>query len=336
MKKIYYSLILWLCIFNIAQGQTPNFSLTAAIAVNGTTTSPTITQGANYTASVTVTNNSSTAGTYDLECDFFTSGGTYLIVVQKQCSQYFTAGQTRTIAFSSNSPMTYAPGTYGVGVKIFYSSCNSCGTTACSFSQPTNGYANPRVVTVISSCTATTPTSCSTSIGSPANGLVHHTNLSCSSVANVDGYSWDYSFDGSNWTVNWYSGTAYNLDVPNGDSPNSALYYRVRTYCGTTYSSYRNASSFPIYTACDEPATPTVNSPSSNSLNVTLNSESPVSNPSTTTYAIYCSTYGQYVQSNGTLGSGAYYLTKSSWEQKPLQGYLLAHLTVFMRWQKMP
>lgn len=164
------------------------------------------------------------------------------------------------------------------------------------------------------------PSSASASIGSPANGTEHYTNVSCVSVSGVTGYSYDYSLDGSNWNVNWFQTTSNNINVNNGDSPNAPFYYRVRTYCGSNYSGYLNASPQPIYTACDVPAIPTVNGATLNSLNITLNAETPVANPNYTTYAIYCSTTSQYVQSNGSLGSTAYYQTKAGWGTKTVTG----------------
>ncbi len=172
-------------------------------------------------------------------------------------------------------------------------------------------------------CTApNAPTSCSTSIGTPANGLEHHTNLSCSAVTGADGYSYDYSWNGINWTVNWYQTTLTNFAVNNLDNPNASVYYRVRAYKCTPiqYSSYTYASPQPIYTACDNPAIPTVNNPTTNSLNITINTETPVANPAITTYSIYCTTTSQYVQANGTLGATEIFQTKSTWGTKTITG----------------
>ncbi|MDO9099074.1 MAG: cohesin domain-containing protein, partial [Candidatus Methanoperedens sp.] len=67
---------------------------------------------------------------------------------------------------------------------------------------------------------------------------------------------------------------------------------------------------------------PTVNGATSNSLNITLNAETPVENPSNTTYSIYCTTTIQYVQANGTLGSNEVFQTKSVWGTKTVTGLL--------------
>ena len=321
MKKTLLSIFLTIsCVFTVitANGQTPNFVLTSAISINGTSYSPTITQGTYYYVSVTLKNNGTSGGYFDLECDFDNSSGGYLTVVQKQCSQYFSSGQTITITFYSNSSMTYSSGSYQVQVIVLYSICNGCGASSCPRIFPSGGYANPRSVTVISSCNPAAPATLSASIGSPANGTQHYINISCSSVSGVDGYSYDYSYNNSTWYLIIQT-TSTSINFNASDQPNTAIYFRVRTYCGSTYSTSRYASTFPIYTACDNPATPTVNVFGSSSLSITLNTESPVANPSTTTYAIYC-TNGYWVQSNGTLAPGAIYLPKSSWGTKTITG----------------
>ncbi len=169
--------------------------------------------------------------------------------------------------------------------------------------------------TLTPGCTApAAPASCSSSIGTPANGIEHHTTINCSAVSGADGYSYDYSIDNVNWNVNWFQTTSTSVDVNNGDSPNAPYYYRVRAYkCSPQqYSAYTNSSPFPIYTACDEPTSPTVGFPTPTSLNISLKSEIPVVNPSYTTYSIYCVTTGNYVTASGTLGAEVY-RTKSDW-----------------------
>ena len=168
--------------------------------------------------------------------------------------------------------------------------------------------------TLTPGCTApAAPASCSSSIGTPVNGIEHHTNLSCASVAGADGYDFDWSPDNSTW-YNLADGASYNYDVNNGDSPNTPYYYRVRAYKCTPvqYSNWVNSSPFPIYTACDEPAAPTLSSPTVSTLSITLNNESPVANPSYTAYSIYCVTTGTYVTASGALGAEVYQ-TKSAW-----------------------
>ncbi|MCK9411082.1 MAG: C10 family peptidase [Prolixibacteraceae bacterium] len=175
----------------------------------------------------------------------------------------------------------------------------------------------------INVCTApTAPKTSSASIGSPANGSNHYLNFSVENVSDADGYSWDYSWDGINWQINWYQNYYTSLYWNLGDQPNIPVYFRVRAYkCSPKqYSNYTYTLPQPIYTACDFPSTPAISGITSNSLNITLNSELPVANPSITTYSIYCSTSSQYVQANGTLGSTEVFQTKSAWGTKTITG----------------
>jgi GH25 family lysozyme M1 (1,4-beta-N-acetylmuramidase) len=168
------------------------------------------------------------------------------------------------------------------------------------------------------------PSFCTNSIGSPANGLQHHINQTWSTVAGIVGYEYQYSWDGSNYqNGSQYQTVSTNIDWNIGDYPNQLFYTRVRAYkCSNPvqYSNWTYSSPNPIYTACDEPAIPSVNNSTASSMNVTLNSETPVANPSYTTYAIYCTTTNRYVQSNGTLGTSPYYQTKAIWGSKTVIG----------------
>jgi len=167
------------------------------------------------------------------------------------------------------------------------------------------------------------PATCSSSINAATpNGVTHYLDLSCAAVTGADGYSYDFSWDNSSWTVNWYQ-TASNgtLNVNCNDNPNTTVYFRVRAYKCTPqqYSAYTNASPFPIYTACDNPASPTVNTPTATTLNVAITTETPVANPAITTYSIYCVTTGTYVTATGALGAEVYQ-TKATWGIKTVTG----------------
>jgi PKD repeat protein len=177
----------------------------------------------------------------------------------------------------------------------------------------------------INVCAATTaPKTSSASIGNPANGSQHYLNFSVESVADANGYSWDFSLDGINWQINWYQNNYTSLYLDLNNQPNIPVYFRVRSYrCSPKqYSNYTYTLPQPIYTACDYPATPTINGITSNSLNITLNPEIPVANPAITTYSIFCVTTGQYLQTNGELGSTEVFQTKSSWGTKTVTGLL--------------
>ena len=213
-------------------------------------------------------------------------------------------GTGSTLSVSPTSPTTY-----------YVQASSNCGTTTC----------RSVTINVTASCTApSAPASCTTSIGDPANGLEHRTNLSCDIVPGADGYFFEYSVDGTTWNTNWGPVTSNAISINHQDQPNVTRYYRVRAYkCEPViYSNYSYASPQPIYTACDDAASPTVNGASPNSLNVTLNAETPVANPANTTYSIYCTTANQYVQTNGTLGSNEVFQTKNSWGTRTVIGLL--------------
>ena len=159
-----------------------------------------------------------------------------------------------------------------------------------------------------------TPSSCTSSIGSPPNGPEHHLDLSCSTVSGADGYDFDYSYNGSTW-YDLEESPTYSWDVNAGDQPNVGIYFRVRAYACSPrlYSGWRYCSPYPIYTACDDPAAPDVGNPTTTSLDVTLVTESPVPNPSSTMYSIRCTTTSTYVQADGSLGGTEVFRTRSAW-----------------------
>jgi len=165
-------------------------------------------------------------------------------------------------------------------------------------------------------CTApSAPATNVNSLYSPYNGLEHHILQTYAAVSGVNGYEYSYSYDNSTWYVGSTS-TLLNINWNVQDQPNQIFYTRVRAYQCTTplYSGYTTSAA--IYTACDEPAAPTVTALSTTSLNVTINTETPVANPAITTYAIYCTTTSQYVQADGSLGASAVWQTKAAWGTK--------------------
>lgn len=237
---------------------------------------------------------------------------------------YWVVGTSSTVTYGNGVAQSTTSGTSasvsGLSSGITYylrvyanTSCNST----------SSGYGTSSAFTTSTICTApSAPAFCTTSIGDPANGLEHFTNLSCDPVSGVDGYSFEYSWDGIDWQINWFQTTSQSLSVNHGDNPNVSVHYRVRAYkCSPQlYSNYTYASPQTVYTACDVPAVPTVNNATSNSLNVTLNVETPVPNPSITTYSIYCTTTSQYVQTNGALGNNEVFQTMSLWGTKTVTG----------------
>lgn len=169
---------------------------------------------------------------------------------------------------------------------------------------PSSGNVN---VTINSS-----PATLTAAIGTPANGLNHYIDINWATVSGVTGYELEYSTDGLSW-FSLYSGTNTNYQHNTGDSPNAPYYYRVRSVFGMTTCNWTSASQYPIHTAADAPAVPVLSNATTYTLDVTLQTETPVANPASTTYSIYCPTTGQFVQAGGTLGATEVFQTKASW-----------------------
>lgn len=161
---------------------------------------------------------------------------------------------------------------------------------------------------------ATVPASITAAIGSPANGTQHHLTVSWSSAAGVDGYGLEYSTNGSSWSTigDITPGSTVTYDFNAGDNPNAPYYFRVRSKLNSVYSGYASMVT-PTYTACDDPALPTLGTPTNTTIPVSITTETPVANPAITTYSIYNATTGQYVQANGSLGATEVFQTKSQW-----------------------
>ncbi len=156
------------------------------------------------------------------------------------------------------------------------------------------------------------PASCNATIGTPANGASHFINISWAAVAGATAYELEVSDNGTtNWS-NIYNGSATTFSHNSGNLANTPYYYRVRSINGTP-SAYTNATQFPIYTACDEPALPQLSNATPTGLSITLPAETPIPNPANTTYSIFCTTTGQYVQANGTLGASEVFQTRTTW-----------------------
>jgi hypothetical protein len=189
--------------------------------------------------------------------------------------------------------------------NYFVEAINSIGSTYNS-----NGTLYRTALNCFTSCTA--PSYCTASIGTPANGIKHHTTILCGLSSSVDAIIYEYSFNGTYW-YSWPETTSTTFNVDNGDNPNTPFYYRVRTRCGSQYSNYVYADPQPIYTACDYPESPSFVSLTSNTISFDLLSEYPVSNPSSTTYAMYCFSHNKYVQQDGTLGFYPFYQRKLNW-----------------------
>lgn len=159
-------------------------------------------------------------------------------------------------------------------------------------------------------------------IGTPANGTSHYMEVSWTAVSNSTGYDVDYSNNGTTW-INIAANVSTNSYSHNtGDNPNIPTYYRVRPRGQSVICGYTSMV-MPVYTACDAPELPIVNGATANSVNVTLQAETPAANPTYTTYSIFCTTTNQYVQADGSLGSTEVFQTSAQWWTITVTGLLL-------------
>lgn len=162
------------------------------------------------------------------------------------------------------------------------------------------------------SMTCATLTNLAASLGSPFNGTTHHIGLGWNALAGATGYDVQYSTDGSSYSnASPASVTTNSYSFNAGDSPNVRYWFRIRAKdasqtCDWTYAG-------PIYTAADVPEVPLLTHAVGTSLDLALQSEAPVVNPAVTTYSIVCSTTGQFVQADGSLGATEVFRTKAVW-----------------------
>ncbi|NNT73263.1 hypothetical protein HKT18_13670, partial [Flavobacterium sp. IMCC34852] len=104
----------------------------------------------------------------------------------------------------------------------------------------------------------------------------------------------------------------------------NTLYYYNAYAINSQGTGYGTASSF--YTLANVPTTPTVDTPTTTSLNVTIGGSD--GNPSTTEYAIQANG-GNYVQADGSLAAGAVWQTAAAWGTKTVTGLLSSTLYSF-------
>jgi hypothetical protein len=91
-------------------------------------------------------------------------------------------------------------------------------------------------------------------------------------------------------------------------SPNQQYHYRV---VGTVSGTPTNGSDVSFFTLANNPNAPVVSNPTTNSLDVTIDTTAQNGNPIGTQYAI--SSGGQYVQANGSLGGSPVWQTAGAW-----------------------
>ncbi len=175
-----------------------------------------------------------------------------------------------------------------------------------------------RVTFEVPSLTCAPVANLAAAIGTPANGLAHHMDVTWDALSGATGYDIEFSNNGSSWTsLGSVSTNSYDHNF--ADNPNVAMYYRVRAKDGSQTCNWATMVT-PVYTACDNPEIPTTSNSTSNTMDIAIANETPVLNPAITTYSIYESTTGQYVQANGTLGAIEVFQTKAVWGTTTVTG----------------
>jgi hypothetical protein len=221
-----------------------------------------------------------------------------------------TTSGNQLLSFTINVPSAVSSGSKRLRIRSFF---NDDTVTASSYDTLFEyGETEEYNLTVVQPMVCSALTGLTSTIGTPANGLNHHLNLSWDAVAGATGYDVQYSTDGSTYDdANPSSVNTNSAQTNAGDVPNAPYWFRVRAKdaiqtCDWTYVG-------PIYTAADVPAVPLITNAGGASLELTLPDETPVVNPANTQYSIYCTSASLYVQANGTLGATEVYQTKAQW-----------------------
>ncbi len=104
-----------------------------------------------------------------------------------------------------------------------------------------------------------------------------------------------------------YSTTTYRFT---GLDPNSRYWFRVAASDDLTFPTSSYVTSSPVYTLANVPSAPTVTSVRTTSLDLTINVNS---NPTTTLFALYNVTAGNYITTSGLSTSSIVFFATSSW-----------------------
>ena len=160
-----------------------------------------------------------------------------------------------------------------------------------------------------------------------AASSISTTGATLNGSVNANGASTDVTFDygtssaygtnaaGTPSPVTGTTATSVSLSIPSGTlTPNRQYNFRV---VGASTAGTTNGSNLTFFTLAEVPGTPTVGSPTSSSLTVTLGSDV---NPAATQYAIQETTTGNYVQANGSLGAVAAWQTSATWSSLVVTG----------------
>lgn len=229
-----------------------------------------------------------------------------------------TSSVLNPYTFSFTAPAGLTDGMQvAMRVRLRYDNLSSLGGSIDACSNISDGYQqyseveDYRVTLSVPALSCAPVSNLAAAIGTPANGLEHHMDVTWDALSGATGYDIEYSNNGSTW--NTLASTITNsYDHNFGDNPNVAMYYRVRAKDAVTTCSWATMVT-PVYTACDVPEVPTLSNVTTNSLDLDFVAETPVANPAITTYSIYEENTGLYVQANGTLGATEVFQTQAVW-----------------------
>ena len=174
------------------------------------------------------------------------------------------------------------------------------------------------------------PTVSTTTVSSIAsNSVTFGGNVSATGGSSITGTGTVYAATATNAnpTVGGAGVTNLSTSSPNSGtgsftntsgsvlSPNVQYSYAAYATKSTGLKGYGSVNTF--YSLAVTPSAPIVNSPSGTSLHIAIGSDS---NSTATTYAIYETSTGTYVQSNGSLGTTAVYQTTATWGTQTVSG----------------
>lgn len=126
-------------------------------------------------------------------------------------------------------------------------------------------------------------------------------------------------------SASWSTNADWGTKTVTGLTPNTIYIFsaKARNGDGTETAPSSTASD---RTLAATPAAPTVNNPTANTLDVTVNANG---NPASAEFVIHETTTNQYVQGDGSLGVGEVWQTKSAWGTKTVTGLTLNQTYTF-------
>ena len=321
---------LWRCV-------TYGNGLFVAVAVNGTHQVMTSSDGITWTPRTAAEDNSWSGVTYGNSTFVAVSnGGTHRVMTSPdgitwtprnhaQSYSWFivTYGNGLFVALSQNgiNPVMTSPDginwtsrtasetnpwysiTFGNGkfVAVSYNGTNRVMTSDCLIPPPS---VSTQAVSAISSATATangTITVIYSSNASSRGAIIYPYTDSDKIIGDLDVTN---IAETGNFVTGTFTASLTSLSVN--------AQYNVRAYAGNTIGTgYGSRVSF--WTLANVPSTPTVNNPTTTSLDVTVNANG---NPSTTEFAIYEINTNKYVQVGGTLNTDPDWQTAGTWLTK--------------------